>query len=141
MLATFCVGGVAKADLQHTFEGRWVANDRHLTLDLLRCDDGWCGIEVTAGGSCGRTILRAAKDPDNDNGQLTGRVELEVQNPPYTIAMHLFRRNPNDPETLVIHGETHGRTSQFGWVRRIYPYTAEFVRVGATTCRHDPKVL
>src|SRR5712691_1126032 len=75
MLATFCVAGVAKADIQRTFEGRWVANNKSLTLDLSRCGDGWCGTEVTSAGSCGRTVLRVG----NEDGQLTGRLELDTQ--------------------------------------------------------------
>ena len=143
MLATFCVAGVAKADIQRTFEGRWVANNQSLTLDLSRCDDGWCGIEVTSAGSCGRTVLRAAKDTGNDDGQLTGRLELDAQALPYTIAIHLVRRKPNDPETLTIRGHTRGYypRSEFQPWRRSYPYMVEFARVGDTTCRHDPTVF
>ena len=36
-------------------EGRWVAVG--LTLDLSRCKEGWCGVEVTD-AKCGRTALR-----------------------------------------------------------------------------------
>lgn len=141
MLATFCVASVAKADIQRTFEGRWVAKNQSLTLDLSRCDDGWCGIEVTNAGSCGRTMLRVAKRTGNDDGQFTGRLELDPQAQPYTIAIHLFRRNPNDPETLMIRGHSRGGTvTQFQPWRRIYPYMVEFTRIGDTTCRHGPKV-
>jgi hypothetical protein len=141
MLATFCVAGVAEADIQRTFEGRWVANNQSLTLDLSRCGDGWCGIEVTTAGSCGRTILRVANGTGNDSGELTGQLARDPQSQPYTIAVHLFRRNPNDPETLMIRGHTRGDTvTQFRPWRRIYPYMVEFARVGDTTCRHDPKV-
>jgi hypothetical protein len=136
MIATFCVAGVAKADIQHTFEGRWVANNKSLTLDLSRCGDGWCGIAVIAGGSCGRTVLRAA----NDDGQLSGRLDLDPQAQPYTIAVHLVRRNPNDPETLMIRGHSRSGTGKFDAWRRIYPYMVEFTRAGDITCRHDPKV-
>jgi hypothetical protein len=141
MLATFCVAAVAKAEIQRTFEGRWVANNKSLTLDLSRCDDGWCGIEVTNAGSCGRTMLRVANGTGNDEGQLTGRLELDAQALPYTIAMHLIRRNPNGPETLMIRGHTRGNTATEvrPW-RRIYPFMAEFTRVSDATCRHAPKV-
>jgi hypothetical protein len=140
MLTTFCVAGVAKADIQLAFEGRWVAKNQSLTLDLSRCDDGWCGVAVTNAGSCGRTILRVAKG--NDDAQLTGRLDLDPQAQPYTIAIHLVRRKPNDPETLMIRGHTRGDAStQFQAWRRIYPYMAEFARIGDATCRHDPKVF
>ena len=71
----------------------------------------------------------------------TGRLELAAQTQPYTIAIHLFRRNPNGPETLMIRGHTRGDTvTEFRPWRRIYPYMVEFARVGGATCRHDPKV-
>jgi len=141
MLATFCVAGMAKADIQRTFEGRWVAKNQSLTLDLSRCDDGWCGIAVTSAGSCGRAVLRVAKGTGNDDGQLTGRLDLDAQALPYTIAIHLVRRKPNDPETLVIRGHTRSNAgTEFQPWRRIYPYMVEFVRVGDASCRHNPKV-
>ena len=133
MLAAFCVGGMAKAGIEQTFEGRWVASNQGLTLDLSRCGDGWCGIEVTQTGTCGRTVLRAS----NDDGQFTGRLELTTQTQPYTIAMHLFRRNPSDPQTLMIRG--HTGTGFDPW-RRMYPYMVAFARTSDVTCRPDPKV-
>jgi len=139
MLVTFCVAGVAKADIERTFEGRWVANNKSLTLDLSRCGDGWCGIEVTSAGSCGRTILRFGNE---DGGLAAGHLELDAEALPYTITIQLVRRNPNDPETLIISGHMRGDTvTTFRPWRRIYPYMAEFTRVGDTTCRHDPKVF
>ena len=133
MLDTFCVADVAKADIQRTFEGRWVANNKSLTLDLSRCDDGWCGIEVTSAGSCGRTMLRVAKGTGDNDGQFTGRLDLDPQAHPYTVAIHLVRRKPNDPETLVIRGHTRGSAgTEFQPWRRIYPYMVEFARVGDT---------
>jgi len=137
MLVTFCVAGVAKAD-QRNFEGRWVANNHSLTLDLSRCDGGWCGIEVTSPGSCGRTMLPVG----NDDGELTGRLELSTDALPYAVTLHLFRRNPNDPETLTISGHSRGDTvTEFRPWRRVYPYMVEFTRVGDATCGHNPKVF
>ena len=138
MLVTFCVAGVAKADIQRNFEGRWVANNRSLTLDLSPCDDGWCGIEVTSAGSCGRIMLRVG----NQDGELTGRLALDTQALPYTVTIHLVRRSPNDPEMLIISGHSRGdAATEFRPWRRIYPYMAEFTRVGGATCRHDPKAF
>ena len=139
MLAAFCVAGVAMAETDWQLEeGRWAALNQSLTLDLSRCGDGWCGIEVTSAGSCGRTMLRVG----NDNGQLAGRLELDAQALPYTVTIHLVRRNPTDPETLMISGRARSDTvtESRPW-RRIYPYMVEFTRIGDTTCRHDPKVF
>jgi hypothetical protein len=134
MLAALYVGDVAKAESQQTVEGRWVASNRSLTLDLSRCGDGWCGIEVTPTGSCGRTVLRARSD---DDGQLTGRLELATDSQPYMIAATLYRRSPSDPGTLMISGHTGNRFE--AW-RRTYPYSVTFARSGDVTCRPDPKV-
>jgi hypothetical protein len=133
MLAAFYVGGVAKADTQRTFKGRWVAIDNSLTLDLSPCGDGWCGIEVTKAGGCGRTMLRAR----NEDGQLTGQFELTTQSWPLTTTLHLFRRSPSDPDMLKIRGHTGGQSPPW---RRIYPYTVELARTSDVTCRPDPKV-
>jgi hypothetical protein len=139
MLATFCVAGVAKSDVERTFEGRWAANNESLTFDLSRCGDGWCGIEVTKAGSCGRTIVRVANATDDSNSQLTGQLELATQAQPYAIGIILYRRNPNDPGTLLISGHTRGDVgTRFEPWRRVYPYQVEFTRVGDTTC--TPKV-
>jgi len=134
MLTVFCVAGVANAESQQMVEGRWAANNQSLTLDLSRCGDGWCGIEVTQTGACGRTVLRARID---DGGELMGRLELAAQARPYTIAMHLFWRGPSDPELLMIRGHTGSRFE--AW-RRIYPYMVAFARTGDASCRPDPKV-
>ena len=134
MLAAFCVGGVAKAESQQMFEGRWVASNRSLTLDISRCGDGWCGIEVTQTGACGRTVLRARSD---DGGQLTGRLELATKSQPFTVGMQLFRPSPSAPEMLAIHGHTGTRFEPW---RRMYPYMVAFARTSDVTCRPDPKV-
>ena len=141
MLATFCVAGVAKADSQRSFEGRWVANNQSLTLDLSRCDDGWCGIEVTTAGSCGRTVLRAANSPSSDGVELTGQLDRDPQSLPYAVGIDLYKRTPNDPGTLMIRGHTRGDTvTEFRPWRRIYHYMVSFARAGDAVCRHNPKV-
>jgi len=130
----FCVDGMAKAESQQMVEGRWVASNQSLTLDLSRCGDGWCGIEVTQTGACGRTVLRARSD---DDGQLIGRLELATQAQPYTIVMHLFRRSPSDSELLMIRGHTGARFDPW---RRMYPYMVAYARKSDVGCRPDPKV-
>jgi len=115
-------------------EGRWVASNQSLTLDLSRCGDGWCGIEVTKTGSCGRTVLHAR---DDDDGQLLGRLELATKSQPYTVAMRLFRPSPSEPEMLAINGHTGTRFDPW---RRMYPYMVAFARASDVTCRPDPKV-
>jgi hypothetical protein len=135
MLAAFCVGGVARAESQQTYEGRWVASNQSLTLDLLRCGDGWCGVEVTKAGACGRTVLRARSG--DEEGQLTGRLELTTESQPYMIAINLYRRSASDPGKLMISGHTGTRFEPW---RRTYPYAVVFARASDVTCQPDPKV-
>src|SRR5262245_4240725 len=78
MLATFCVAGMAMAEGDPPFEGRWTALNESLkpghalrasaplTLDLSPCGDSWCGVEVTTAGSCGRTMLRTRSQRPED---------------------------------------------------------------------------
>ena len=137
MLAAFCVAGVAKADFQRTFEGRWVALNQSLTLDVSLCGDGWCGVEVTSAGSCGRTMLRTRTRSPEESGVIIGRLELAAQARPYTVALHLFKRGPDGPDALMIRGNSG---SEFNFLQRMYPYMVAFARVGDAACRHDPKV-
>jgi len=139
MLATFCVAGVTKAETDWPLEGRWAALNQSLTLDLLRCGDGWCGVEVTKSGSCGRTILRVANGTGDNEGQLTGRLDRDPQAQPYAIAINLYRRNPNEPGTMMISGHSRSDTvTEFRPWRRVYPYMVSFTRVGDPAC--TPKV-
>jgi len=145
MLATFCVAAVAKAEGDRPFEGRWAALNQSLTLDLSPCGDGWCGVEVTSAGSCGRTMLRTRSRSPEETGFIIGRLELAAQARPYTVALHLFKRGPDGdrrllrgtPDTLMIRGNSGG---EFDFMRRMYPYMVAFARVGDAACRHDPKV-
>lgn len=137
MLAAFCVGGVAMAEADWPLEGRWAALNQSLTFDLSLCGDSWCGVEVTTAGSCGRTLLRTRSRSPEESGVIIGRLELAAQAQPYTVALDLFRRRPDAPQTLMIRGNSGG---EFNFLRRMYPYMVAFSRVGDATCRLDPKV-
>src|SRR5437588_10621194 len=55
IIAAFCVEAMAgpERDGLSPIEGRWVAEKRSLTLDLVRCGASWCGVEVKDGKTCG----------------------------------------------------------------------------------------
>ena len=146
MLTAFCVAGVAMAETDWPLEGRWAALNQSLTLDLSLCGDGWCGVEVTSAGSCGRTTLRTRSRSPEETGFIIGRLELAAQARPYVVALHLYKRGPDGsdrrllrgtPDTLMIRGNSGG---EFDFMRRMYPYMVAFARIGDATCRHDPKV-
>src|SRR5262245_1516819 len=68
MVSMFCVAGMAGAAsapiTPDDLNGRWVSAERGLTLDVARCGEGWCGVEVKADASCGRTQLRVGGAED-----------------------------------------------------------------------------
>jgi len=134
ILAAFCVAGVAMAE--PSFDGRWVAENQSLTLDLSRCGEGWCGVEVKA-GACGRTVLRVAADSPDEGRHPIGRLELAPEARPMPIKIHLFKRATGAFDSLMILGDSGGR---FDLMRRTYPYMVAFSRSGDAACRHDPKV-
>jgi hypothetical protein len=135
MVAGHCVVPVAMADADPPFEGRWTAENRSLTLDISRCGDGWCGVEVTA-ESCGRTILRARSQPEQ-GGVVIGRLDLAAKAQPYTVSMDLFERGPGASYVLHIRGSS---SDSFSLARRVFPYMVAFARTGDAVCRPDPKV-
>ncbi len=50
-----------------------------LTLDIVACGDGWCGIKVEAGDKCGGTALKIDAGealPDSDYIQFKGTLQL-----------------------------------------------------------------
>jgi hypothetical protein len=105
-----------------------------LTLDISRCADGWCGVEVR-NGSCGSTTLRL------DEGELraplavfSGRIGLGGAQP-YLIRVHLSRYE--SAFQLDLFGNTGDELELW---RRNYPYRQLMSRTGDAVCRPDPKV-
>ena len=120
------------------FEGRWVAEGSNLTLDLSRCKEGWCGVEVT-GGNCGRTALRlTAADPEkrpHDRVQFVGRFERVAETQPYVVQAYIVQNAPAVKLKLVGHSG-----DQFEMWRRTFPLSMLLARSGEAQCRPDSKV-
>ena len=138
IITTFCVAGVAiAAPTSADFGGRWLSKKQNLTLDVSRCGNGWCGVEVTSGSTCGRTVLRLdAGDLGTDTMRLTGSLQLAQASEPYGVRAVLNRRG-NVP-ALMITGNTGERFSQFP--RRTFDFQAEFVRIDDPACQPNPRV-
>jgi hypothetical protein len=118
-------------------EGRWAAEDGRLTLDMSRCKEGWCGVEVTVGG-CGKTALRiAAPDPAerlHASVQFLGRLELAAQTQPYAVHATFVQRESKMQMQLVGHtGE------KFELWRRTFPLRMLLARSGEAQCRPESK--
>jgi hypothetical protein len=140
----------AAADLQASdLSGRWsryVADPKHLcrdancrlTYDLVRCGDGWCGIEVKDGKECGRIAMRLDAGTSTQFGmEFSGRYEKAEGTQPYAVKANL-RRQPDEQRALLsVLGNTDG---DFQPLRRTYPLHMVLVRDGDAVCRAQPKV-
>jgi len=138
-LGVFCVAGAAVADPAISaadIEGRWVSEKYKLTLDVSRCGSGWCGVEVTDGGACGRTALRL--DAEEEAGRYVsfkGRLERAAHSQSYAISASLGRRD--GLLTLGMHGISG---DDFNPLRRTFDFSDVIARAGEVVCRPDPKL-
>jgi hypothetical protein len=137
MITVFCVAGMAIAVATPSeFGGRWRSEGQRLTLDVSRCGNDWCGVEVVNGSTCGRTVLRLdAGEQDKESVTFNGRLQLAPESEPYGVRTSLRRRS--DVLTLMITGHTGG---SFQMVRRTFDFQAEFVRINDAACQPDAKV-
>jgi hypothetical protein len=137
MIAIIYVASVATAAIAPVeFGGRWLAEQHKLTLDVSRCGNGWCGVEVANGSSCGRTVLRldaGAQRPDDV--QFSGRLQLAAETEPYGVQATLLRRG--DALALTMSGHTGG---MFQAGRRTFDFHDVFARIGDSSCKPDAKV-
>jgi hypothetical protein len=144
-------GAPAAIDLAGRWEGRSYELARRvadcsdercmLVLDIARCQNGWCGVEVIGTERrCGATALKL------DGGQATagtstlfkGKLELAKGTEPYVIEVYLMPGGGDDPKTeLQITGDTGG---EFRMFRRSFPYNATLVRSGDAHCRPESTV-
>ena len=138
IIAACCVTGMAIAAVTPVeFGGRWLSEKPKLTLDVSRCGDGWCGVEVTNGTMCGRTVLRldAGQQGGNEPVRFNGRLQLAPESEPYDVHTILLRRG--DVLALKIMGQTRGRLRV---ASRSFDFQAEFVRTNDAVCQPDVKV-
>jgi hypothetical protein len=109
-----------------------------LTLDIVPCGDGWCGIEVASDNKCGGTALKL--DGGEKGGGSTvfkGHLELARGTEPYVVQAYLVAASGDDKEWLEIQGDTGG---EFRVFRRSFPFNAHLVRAGDAICRTEKPV-
>jgi len=112
-----------------------------LTLDVVRCADGWCGVEVIgAEQRCGGTALRLDGGAAN-GGEVTlfkGKLELAKGTEPYVVEAYLVAMDAGSAKReLQITGDTGGAFRVF---RRSFPFNATLVRVAEAQCRPESTV-
>lgn len=127
--------GEAQAADAPDLTGRWSAQNPKLILDIVRCSEGWCGTEVTAGGGCGRTALRlaATRDVSEPISGFAGRLATMAEAEPYAVSVTVEEQGSATALWMLGHA---GATLL---PRRVYPLNAHFVRLGDPTCV-EPKL-
>jgi hypothetical protein len=112
-----------------------------LTLDVARCADGWCGVEVLGTERrCGGTALRLDGGAAN-GGEVTlfkGKLALAKGTEPYVVEVYLVATDVGEAKReLQITGDTGG---EFRMFRRSFPFNATLVRVAEARCRPETTV-
>lgn len=109
--------------------------------DLVPCGTGWCGIEVKADKSCGRTVLRLDAGASAQVGiDFSGSFERAAATQPYTVKARLYAQPRGTTPVrlmLFVQGSTDGNFQPF---RRTYPMQMLLTRSGDAVCRGEPKV-
>lgn len=153
MLSIICVLATAAplaadaiaADLKLTdIAGRWQGDSwseesgGSLTLDIVACGGGWCGIRVAANDTCAGTALKVgAGILEENNVQLEGTLELAPGTEPYTVHATIFPPEEGKPLAMQITGDTGG---QFRAYRRSFPFEAQMARLRDALC-HAPQTV
>jgi hypothetical protein len=143
MLSAVCVlvaaspafAGITAANIAGRWQGPSYANEGGgpLTLDIVACGSGWCGIKVGANDACGGTALKVdGGAAEGDNVLFVGTLELAPGTEPYTVHTTLMPADEHSPMALQITGDTGG---QFRLYRRSFPFEAHMARTQDAVCR------
>lgn len=143
--ATPLAAGDIAAELKATdIAGRWQGeswsqdNGGALTLDIVACGAGWCGIRVAANDTCAGTALKVnAGTVEENNAQFEGTLELAPGTEPYTVHASIFPPDEGRPLAMQITGDTGG---QFRAYRRSFPFEAQMARLRDAVC-HAPQTV
>lgn len=143
MLANSALADTAPAtnvNLAGRWQGESYAVDEmsRLTLDIVSCGQGWCGIMVGADQSCGETALKLdAGGGDGGSVVFKGTLALAPDTEPYVIQSYLADPTGDAPVKLHIVGDTGGTFRIF---RRSFPYEAQLVRTSDAVCKSEQTV-
>lgn len=143
ILSSLCVlvaasplsAAITAANIAGRWQGDSWAQDRNakLTLDIVACGSGWCGIRVSADNACGATALKLAGGAvDEDTARYEGTLELAPGTEPYTVQAAIFPPEDGKPLQMQLTGDTGG---QFRAYRRSFPFEAALVRIQDPVCQ------
>jgi hypothetical protein len=129
-------GPVSKPEL---IAGRWIlahVKGTPQTIDITKCGEKWCGIEVDANGKCGRVALRlTAGNHLKEDAQFIGQYSAADGAESYAIGGMIWE--DKGEVTLAISGHTGADFQPF---RRMYPLNMHLSRKGDAVCKADAKV-
>jgi hypothetical protein len=124
--------------------GRWQGpswageGEAPLTLDVVACGEGWCGVRVAAGDTCAGMAMKVnGGTVEENNAQFEGTLELAPGTEAYTIHATIFPPEPDKPLAMQITGDTGG---QFRAYRRSFPFEAQLARIKDPVC-HAPQTV
>ena len=105
-----------------------------LTYDIVACKEGWCGIAVKDGKTCGPIGIRLAADDAKGNGDMAfkGKLELAKGSAAYTV--EAWYRLDEGRQGLHFLGDTG---PELLLMRRSFPFEADLTRAGDATCTLD----
>jgi hypothetical protein len=133
--ADAATGTLKAADIAGRWSGTSHAEKSRniLTLDIVACGSGWCGIKVEAGDKCGGTALRVdAGAVDARYARFEGTLEVAAGTEPYRIQATIFPPEVGKPLGMRITGNTGGEYRAF---RRSFPFEAAMARVKDAVCQ------
>jgi hypothetical protein len=136
---------VVAADVKpEQIAGRWTgasySNIRSgtLTLDIVACGSGWCGVTVEAGDKCGGTALKLNSGGVEENGtRFEGTLSLAAGTEPYTVHATIFPPEEGKPLAMELTGDTGG---EYNLYRRSFPFESALFRVQDAVC-HAPDTV
>ena len=103
-----------------------------LTLDVVACDSGWCGIVVSNDKPCGAVALHVHPSAKrNRPGIFEGKLELAKGAAPFVVQASYYEKDGTKTPTLNVIGDTG---SELLLMRRSYPLQAELARTGDAQC-------
>jgi hypothetical protein len=111
-----------------------------VAYDIVRCGEGWCGVEVEDAKECGRVAIRLDAGAVRPPGvEFVGRYEKAEGSEPYTIKANLHSSDPQRVGQIILTmmGNTGG---EFQPWRRTFPLHMVLVRNGEAICRAEPKM-
>ena len=107
-------------------------SQRNLTLDIVACEPGWCGILISQDQRCGAVALHLHQTSSkNRNGIFEGNLELAKGAAPFVVQASYYEKDGTKTPTLKFIGDT-GR--ELLLMRRSYPLQAELARSGDAQC-------